>query len=63
MWHLKEATHTLSKPGTIVTFWNNVGGESNVYGFENVTYEQLAISPENNGYFQGDFYYLPKVVI
>ena len=63
MWHLKEAVHVLSKPGTIVTFWNNLYEESNIYGFENATYERLAVGPENNGYFQGDFYYLLTVVL
>ncbi len=53
----------LSKPGAIFTFWNNLPEEANVYGLEGATYEKLPARLLENGYFTGDSYYLPKVVI
>ncbi len=33
------------------------------YNFENTIYEEMNASPPDNRYYNGDKYYLPKVIV
>ena len=50
----------LTKSGTKVTIWNNSQEESNDLNIPNCTYKQIPVTPDSNGYFDGDTYYLPQ---
>lgn len=55
-----------ANPGCHITFWNCSRGETNGCGFDNsynITYEQLAVDPPQNSYFNESVYSFPKVVI
>ena len=51
--------------GSIITAWNAVSQpDQNSYGFvDNVTYEEIDVTPPDNGYFSGNKYYLFKAVM
>jgi len=51
---------SLTKSGTKVTFWNNSQNQSNDLNIPNCTYEQISVTPDDNMYFNGNTYYLPK---
>ena len=51
---------SLTKSGTKVTFWNNNQNESNDLNIPNCTYQQISVTPDDNMYFDGNTYYLPK---
>ena len=51
---------SLTKSGTKVTFWNNNQNQSNDLNIPNCTYEQISVTPDDNMYFNGNTYYLPK---
>ena len=46
-----------------ITYWNNFSEERNEHSFDNISFEQLSVSPDNNSYFNGNTYYMPKVVL
>ena len=61
---VKEALPDLTKEGSILTFWNNRGEQSNNHEIdENITYEEIEVDPPQNSYFNHATYYLPKVVV
>ena len=60
---LKDSLLSLSKPGTIITFWNSLPEKKNYYNFENTIYEEMNANPPDNRYYNGDKYYLPKVIV
>tara|TARA_R110000744_G_scaffold176190_2_gene295067 strand:- start:219 stop:779 length:561 start_codon:yes stop_codon:yes gene_type:complete len=51
---------SLTKSETKVTFWNNNQNESNDLNIPNCTYQQISVTPDDNMYFDGNTYYLPK---
>ena len=51
---------TLVKTGGVVTWWNSLSEENNVYNIPNVTYTQYSVSPPTNNYFNSTLYYLPQ---
>ena len=51
---------SLTKSGTKVTFWNNNQNESNDLNIPNCTYQQISVTPDDNMYFNGNTYYIPK---
>tara|TARA_R100000808_G_scaffold24588_1_gene57029 strand:+ start:967 stop:1521 length:555 start_codon:yes stop_codon:yes gene_type:complete len=51
---------SLTKSGTKVTFWNNNQNESNDLNIPNCTYQQISVTPDDNMYFNGNIYYMPK---
>ena len=54
----------ITKEGSIFTFWNNRGDQSNNLGIEeNIVYEQIEVDPPQNNYFNYSTYYLPKVIV
>ena len=50
----------LTKSGTKVTFWNNNQNQSNDLNIPNCTYQQISVTPDDNMYFNGSTYYMPK---
>ena len=44
-----------------ITYWNNFDSENNELSFDSISFESISISPNSNGYFNGDTYYMPKV--
>ena len=51
---------SLTKSGTKVTFWNNNQNQSNDLNIPNCTYQQISVTPDDNMYFNGNTYYMPK---
>ena len=49
--------------GTKITYWNNFSEEKNEHSFDNISFEQLSVSPDSNIYFNNNIYYMPKVII
>ena len=50
----------LTKSGTRVTFWNNSRTSSNAIT-EDVTYQEVSVTPTANSYWSGSIYYIPKL--
>ena len=50
----------LTKSGTKVTFWNNHRTSSNAIT-EDVTYQEVGVTPTANSYWSGSIYYIPKL--
>ena len=51
---------SLTKSGTKVTFWNNNQNQSNDLNIPNCQYQQISVTPDDNMYFNGNTYYMPK---
>ena len=51
------------KSGGKITYWNNEPSENNKYAFDSISYEQINVTPDENLYFNGNVYYMPKVVV
>jgi len=49
------------KSGGKITYWNNEFSENNKYIFDSILHEQINITPDDNGYFNENIYYMPKV--
>ena len=51
-----------TKDGAKITYWNNYTDARNKLGFDNISFEEISISPDSNGYTKIiDTYYMPKV--
>jgi len=59
----KEFALSKTKSEAKITYWNNFSEERNEHSFDNISFEQLSVSPDNNSYFNGNTYYMPKVVL
>ena len=52
-----------AKSGAKITFWNN-SKNVNQYNYDNIEFEEIAISPDDNQYmWHNDIYYMPKVSV
>ena len=51
------------KSNARVTYWNASASERNTHSFDNISFEQILTTPDDNGYFKSNIYYIPKVVI
>ena len=52
-----------AKSGAKITFWNN-SNNVNQYNYDNIEFEEIAISPDDNQYmWHNDIYYMPKVSV
>ena len=50
------------KSGAKVTYWNNFTDNRNEHDFDSVSFEEIAVTPDDNGYINlVDKYYMPKV--
>ena len=50
----------LTKNGTKVTFYNKCQSETNAFNIPNCQYEQISVTIDENKYFDGNVYYMPK---
>ena len=50
----------LTKSGTKVTFYNKRQSETNAFNIPNCQYEQISVTIDENKYFDGSVYYMPK---
>ena len=50
----------LTKNGTKVTFYNKRQNETNAFNIPNCQYEQISVTIDENKYFDGNVYYMPK---
>ena len=57
----KEFALSKSKSESKVTYWNNFESENNEHSFDSISFENISISPDSNGYMNGNTYYMPKV--
>ena len=60
MIHFSSSLSSLVKSGGRATWWNNNPSRTNFYGIPNVTYQEIACTPDRNHYFDSTTYYLPK---
>ena len=51
------------KTNAKVTYWNASVSERNTHSFDNISFDQILATPNDNGYFKSNIYYMPKVVI
>jgi protein arginine N-methyltransferase 2 len=58
--NFSSSLSSLTKTGTRVTWWNNNNSATNYYNIPNVTYQEISVSPQTNGYFNSSTYYLPR---
>ena len=50
------------KSGAKVTYWNNFTDNRNEHDFDSVSFEEVSVTPDSNGYIElVDKYYMPKV--
>ena len=60
--NFKEFATAKAKSGAKVTYWNNFADNRNKYGFDDISFEEISVSPEDNMYTKIiDTYYMPKV--
>ena len=58
----KEFAIAKSNPSAKITYWNNFADNRNKYGFDDISFEEISVSPEDNMYTKiTDTYYMPKV--
>ena len=61
-WHsFKSFALNKAKDGAKITYWNNFESENNEHSFDSISFENISISPDSNGYMNGNTYYMPKV--
>ena len=58
----KEFSLSKIKDSGLITYWNNHSEPLNELEFENITFEEVAVNPVENRYFNNSVYYMPKVV-
>ena len=60
--NFKEFTIDKAKSGAKTTYWNNFADTRNKYSFDDISFEEVSVSPSSNGYTKiVDTYYMPKV--
>ena len=58
----KEFALSKTKSGSRITYWNNFTDNRNQHGFDDISFEEVSISPSDNSYTKiVDTYYMPKV--
>ena len=50
-----------SKAGAKITYWNGYTDKNNEHNFDSISFEDISITPDSNGYFIRDTYSMPKV--
>ena len=58
--YFSSSLNLLIKPGTKVTWWNNLTNSESIFNFNNTQYETLSIIPPENSYYNYHTYFLPK---
>ena len=60
--NFKEFSLSKAKEGSKITYWNNFTDNRNKHGFDNISFEEVSVSPSSNSYTKIiDTYYMPKV--
>ena len=60
--NFKEFAISKAKSGAKTTYWNNFADTRNKYSFDDISFEEISVSPEDNMYTKiTDTYYMPKV--
>ena len=60
--NFKEFALSKAKDGAKITYWNNYTDTRNKFGFDNISFEEISVSSDSNGYTKIiDTYYMPKV--
>ena len=60
LFRFEEALPGLVKPGGLATWWNIKDSAESIFNFDGITYQEIAITPPENSYFNSSVYYLPK---
>ena len=59
----KEFALSKIKSGGKITYWNNLEGEYDEFGFDSVSYDKISITPDSNSYTDiANHYYMPKAI-
>ena len=62
--NFKTFASSKGKSGAKITYWNNFTSETNEHNFDNISFENVSVSPVSNKYTEiSNIYYMPKVVI
>ena len=62
--NFKTFANAKGKSGAKVTYWNNFNYAKDEFAFDNIVFESISITPDNNKYTDiTEYYYMPKVVI
>jgi hypothetical protein len=60
--YFKEFALDKIKSGGKITYWNNLEQEYDEFGFDSVSYDKIAVTPDSNSYTSiSNYYYMPKV--
>ena len=59
----KEFALSKIKSGGKITYFNGREEEWNLFEFDSLSYEQIPVIREDNYYFNGNVYYMPKVEV
>ena len=60
----KSFTIAKGKSGAKVTYWNSKAEENNEHSFDDISFEDVIVIPDDNAYFKSsNIYYMPKVVM
>ena len=60
--NFKEFAISKAKSGAKITYWNNFADARNKYSFDDISFEEVSVSPSSNDYTKiTDTYYMPKV--
>ena len=60
--NFKEFAIAKARSGAKTTYWNNFADTRNKYSFDDISFEEVSVSPEDNMYTKIiDTYYMPKV--
>lgn len=51
---------TLVNPGAKSTWWNTLPNSESIFNFDNIQYQEFAVSPPENSYYNSSKYFLPK---
>ena len=57
----KEFALSKAKDGAKITYWNGYTDKNNEHNFDSISFEDISITPDSNGYFIRDTYSMPKV--
>ena len=61
--HFSSSLSTISKEGSLVTWFNNRSDAANDFGLQVSEYDAIDVSPPANNYFNNSTYYLPKCLL
>ena len=61
--NFKSFALSKGKNGAKITYWNNFSEERNERNFDNISFETISITPDDNMYFNSNTYYMPRVTL